>query len=251
MGFEVWLYTLASVLVASAISFIGILTIAVNEKKLEGALLFMVSFAVGALFGDAFIHLIPEAFDELGTGVIVPIYIMVGVLMFFALEKFVRWRHCHVPTSQHHPHPVATMNIIGEGAHCLFDGMIIAASYMVSIPIGIATTLAVVLHEIPHKIGDFGVLLHSGMKFRKALTYTFLSALTSVIGGMATLLIGTSVEGFSVALMPITAGGFIYIAGTDLTPELHHEVVAHKSVIQFISIILGLGIMLALLVLMG
>lgn len=245
---KVWLYTLISVFLISVISLIGIFFLSLKGNKLQKILLFLVSFAVGGLFGDAFIHLLPGAFKELGLNLVTSLYIVAGILIFFILEKFVRWRHCHIPTSKTHPHPVVTMNLIGDGVHNLIDGMLIGASYSVSIPIGIATTLAVILHEIPQEIGDFGIFVHGGISVKRALALNFISALTSFIGAFISLIAGPYVTGYSVALLPITAGGFIYIAGSDLIPELQGCETASASLLQFVSIALGIGIM-ALLVL--
>jgi zinc and cadmium transporter len=246
---QVWIYTIISVILVSAISLIGIFTLFLNKNIPKKILLFLVSFAVGGLFGDAFIHLLPESFEKLGANLTSSLYIVIGILIFFVLEKFIRWRHCHIATPEGHPHPVAVMNLIGDGVHNLIDGMLIGASYIVSIPIGISTTLAIILHEIPQEIGDFGVLLHSGFSVKKAVAFNFLSAITSILGAIISLFAGSHIEGYSSILLPITAGGFIYIAGSDLIPELQHECKLSISILQFISIILGVGIM-ALLVLL-
>ena len=240
---DVWLYTMASVVLISAISLIGILTLSLSMDILKKILFILVSFAVGGLFGDAFIHLLPESFERIGANLTTSLYIVLGILIFFMLEKFIRWRHCHILASEDHQHPVVTMNLIGDGVHNLIDGMLIGASYAVSIPIGIATTLAVVLHEIPQEIGDFGVLVYGGLSVKKALTFNFLTALTAIVGAVIALSAGSYIEGFSLFLLPIAAGGFIYIAGSDLIPELQHEVKLSLSVWQFISIMLGIGIM--------
>lgn len=243
----VWIYALLSVALVSSISLIGVFFLSVNEKILRKLLTFLVSFAVGGLFGDAFIHLLPESFEKLGTGnLAAPLLILAGIFLFFVLEKFIRWRHCHIPTSEKHLHPLVAMNIVGDGVHNFLDGMLIAASYLVSVPLGIATTLAIILHEIPQEIGNFGVFLHAGLSVKKALLYNFLSALTAFLGAMAALVAASMTEGFALILLPIAAGGFIYIAGSDLMPEIQHEVEAKTSVWQFISIMLGVG-MLALL----
>jgi len=242
-------YALISVLIVSAVSLIGVVTLALKQNLLKKLLLFFVSFSAGALFGDALIHLIPEALETLMSEVIVSLFVIAGLMIFFVLEKFIHWRHCHVPTCKEHPHPIATMNLLGDALHNLIDGMIIGASYLASIPLGITTTLAVVLHEIPQEISDFGVLIYGGFTKRKALMMNFFSALTSVIGAIITFLVGSRIESFSALLVPITAGGFIYIAGSDLIPELHKEVNVSKSVIQFLSILFGVGVMIALLLL--
>ena len=247
MILKIWLYTLVSVALVSAVSLIGVFSLSLDQERLKKILLFLVSFAVGGLFGDAFIHLLPQSFEKLGANLSTSLFIVAGIFIFFVLEKFIRWRHCHIPTSEDHPHPVVTMNLVGDGVHNLIDGMLIGASYCVSIPIGIATTLAVVLHEIPQEIGDFGVLVHGGLSVKKALTFNFLSALTAILGALISLVIGPHSTDYSLSLLPITAGGFIYIAGSDLIPELQHEVKLSNSIGQFIFLILGIGIM-ALLV---
>jgi len=246
---NVWLYTLVSVFIVSAISFVGVLTLLLKESILRGMLLFFVSFSAGALLGDAFVHLLPQAAEKSGFGITLSIYILLGILTFFILEKFICWRHCHVETSEQHPHPVGFMNLIGDGLHNLIDGMVIAGSYYVSIPIGIATTLAVVFHEIPQEIGDFGVLLHAGFSKTKALFFNFISALAAVIGAVIVLLVGIKFNNFEVFIIPFTAGGFIYIASSDLIPELHKETKPWKSFAQLIGIVLGILIMFALLLL--
>lgn len=237
---KVVIFSLVSVILVSLISLVGVFTIFIKTERLKKVLLFMVSFSVGALFGDAFIHLLPESFEKLGKNLTTSLYIILGILIFFVLEKFICWRHCHIPTSKEHPHPVVFMNLIGDGLHNLFDGMAIAASYFVSITIGITTTLAVILHEIPQEIGDFGILLHGGLSRRKALFFNFLSATVAIIGASVSLVIGPQVKNYSFIILPITAGGFIYMAGSDLIPELHKEVNLLKSLIQFISITIGI-----------
>lgn len=244
---DAWVYSFGSVLLVSLISFVGLFTFPMKERTLEKILLFLVSFSAGALFGDAFIHLLPEAVEAQGFSMSVSISLLGGIMVFFILEKFIHWRHCHIPTSEHHPHPVALMNLIGDGVHNFIDGLVIGASYMASIPVGIATTLAVILHEIPQEIGDFGVLLHAGYSKKKALFFNFMSALVSVLGVAVVLAFGTKGADLSTYLVPFAAGGFIYIAGSDLIPELHKETNPAKSAVQLIAFIAGIGVMLLLL----
>ena len=246
---NVWIYSLVSVFIVSLISIVGLLTLTVKADKLKKILLYMVSFSAGALFGDAFIHLLPEAVEEIGFGLNISIYVLLGIGFFFIIEKFIHWRHCHIPSSEEHVHPFAMMNLFGDGVHNFIDGLIIAASYLVNIPVGIATTLAVILHEIPSEIGDFGVLLHGGFSKGKALFYNFVTALAAVLGAIVSLSISSYVENITVFLIPFAAGGFIYIAGSDLIPELHKEVKVKKSLLQFIAIVLGVLVMLLLLLL--
>lgn len=244
---ETWFYTLASVAFVSIISLIGIFTFSIKIDKLRKALLFLVSFSAGALLGDTFIHLFPTMIKQSGFGLDAAAYLLSGMLIFFVLEKFIHWRHCHIPTSKEHPHPFVYMNLIGDSLHNFIDGMVIAGSYLVSIPLGFATTLAVVFHEIPQEIGDFGVLVHGGFRRMKALLFNFLTALTAVVGAIVVLAAGMKTGNIISLIIPFTAGGFLYIAGSDLIPELHKETDATKSVVQLIGLVLGVLIMVALL----
>jgi zinc and cadmium transporter len=239
----IWIYAILSVLLVSIVSLMGVFTISLTGERLKKVTLFLVSFAVGALFGDALIHLIPESFGKLGPTLPTSLFIVVGILVFFVVEKFLRWRHCHVENCEGHTSPVVTMNLIGDGVHNMIDGMLIAASYSVSFLIGATTTLAVLSHEIPQEIGDFGVLVHGGLPIRKAVLYNFFSALCSVVGAVISLVIGPHVAGYAESLLPITAGGFMYMAGSDLIPELHHEVRPTTSLIQFVLIVAGVAVM--------
>jgi len=248
---ETWIYTLFSVALVSLISLIGIFTLSLNAERLRKVLFFLVSFAVGGLFGDALIHLIPESFERL-PHLAVSGLIISGILIFFAVEKFLRWRHCHVVTSEHeHIHPLVPLNLVGDSVHNFIDGMIIGASFSVSTPIGIATASAVILHEIPHEIGNFGILVHGGLSVKKALLFNFLTALTAFLGGIVSLTVGSYIQGFHSCLLPITAGGFLYIAGSDLIPELQHgtDIKLSMAVWQFLFIILGIAMMAALVLL--
>jgi zinc and cadmium transporter len=246
---NVWIYTLGSVMVVSLISLVGIFTLTLSLERLKKIILVLVSFSVGGLFGGAFIHLIPESFEKLEGHIATPLLILSGILMFFVLEKFISWRHCHIPTSDEHPHPVVFLNVVGDGLHNLLDGVIIGATYAVSIPIGLTTTLAVILHEIPQEIGDFGILIHGGLSWKKALAFNFLSATTAIAGAIISLLLGPQIKNYSASILPFTAGGFIYIAGSDLIPELQKEIKLTKSLVQLLSIISGIGIMALMVIL--
>ncbi len=244
---SVWGYSILSVLLVSAVSLIGILTLSLTVERMRKILFVLVSFAAGALLGDAFIHLLPEATEERGFTITISLSILAGIALFFVMEKIIHWQHCHHPAQEHHPHPFVFMNLVGDAVHNLLDGLIIGASYLVSIPLGVATTIAVVAHEIPQEIGDFGVLLHGGFSRNRALFMNFLTASTAVMGVIAALLLDQQMENIPLILVPFAAGGFIYIAGTDLIPELHKEVKVSKSILQFVAFILGIATMLALL----
>jgi len=245
---QVWIYSLTSVFLVSLISLVGIFALAFKQEQLRPITTFLVSFAVGALFGDAFIHLLPESYERLGMGLATALYVVFGLMIFFILEKFIRWRHCHCSLSHSHHHPVATLNLVGDSVHNLIDGMLIASSFIAGPAVGFATTIAVVLHEIPQEFGDFGVLIHSGLSVKRALFFNFITALTSIIGAVIVLVCGAYFEKFTVVLLPITAGGFLYIAGSDLIPELHQgcDLKISEAVKQLVAIILGVAVMAAL-----
>jgi zinc and cadmium transporter len=244
-----WLYAIGSVILVSVISLVGVVTLSVSETKLKRVVFILVGLATGALFGDALIHLLPQAFESLRSKVETSLYVLAGIFVFFILEKFLRWRHEHVLQDAEPVHHIGLMNLVADGLHNLIDGMLIGASYLVDIKIGVATTLAVVLHELPQEIGDFGILLHAGFSRTRALVFNFLSASLAVIGAVVALVVGTAAASFSTLMLPITAGGFIYIAGSDLVPELHKESDATKSLLQFLALSAGVGLMLLLLLL--
>ena len=240
----IWLYTLTSVLAVSLISLIGILTLAVRPDALKKILLLLVSFSAGALLGGAFIHLLPQVTGGTGLTLNISLYLMTGILSFFILEKLICWRHCHIPTSEEHPHSFTYLNLIGDGFHNFMDGMVIAGSFLVSFPLGLSTTLAVALHEIPQEIGDFGVLVYGGFSRGVALALNFASALTAFLGAIAVLVLSLKMEAITTFLIPFTAGGFIYIAGSDLIPELRKDIDPKSSLIQLLFLILGMALML-------
>ncbi|MBS3151175.1 ZIP family metal transporter [Candidatus Woesearchaeota archaeon] len=243
-------YTFISVLIVSLISLVGVLTLSLKSATLKKCLIYLVSFSAGALLGDVFIHLLPKIVEKSGFGLGISVYILSGILFSFIVEKIINWRHCHHPTSKEHPHPFAIMNLIGDLLHNFLDGLIIGASYLASIPVGVATTIAVVLHEIPQEIGDFGILLHGGFSKSRALFLNFITALSAIFGAFVSLILVARVETSLMFLVPFAAGNFIYIAGADLIPELHkYQFTTKNSLLQLFAIILGIGIMTILLLL--
>lgn len=243
----VWIYSLVAVFIVSLISLAGIATFAVDRKKLEEYLIYFVSLSAGTLLGDAFLHLIPEAYAGGADTLAVSLSILGGILTFFVLEKFVHWRHCHHIADENHPHPFSYMSLFGDAAHNFIDGMIIAGSFLVSIPLGMATTTAVIFHEIPEEIGNYGSLLYGGFTRRKALFYNFLTGLTAVLGAVIVLVLRIDAEAASRFLIPFAAGGFIYVASADLIPELHKHTAIRKTLGQLAVFLLGIAIMFLLL----
>lgn len=243
------LYSLLSVFAVSLISLVGAVLLPVNEKRLRTFLIYFVSFSAGALLGDVFIHLLPEVVATQGFTQSVSVNILLGILVTFVIEKIIHWKHHQTHSGHVHKHPVTTMTIIGDAVHNYIDGLVIAASYFISIPAGIATTFAVILHEIPQEIGNFGVLVNGGYSRSRALMLNFVSALTAVAGTVTVLTLGSTSTSLIMALTSFAAGNFIYIAASDLIPELHKEVGLKKTVLQFVTMILGIGVMFALLLL--
>ncbi|HOJ16915.1 MAG TPA: ZIP family metal transporter, partial [Caldisericia bacterium] len=217
-----FLWSIVASIVVSLISLIGILFLLVNEKTLNNILFILIGFATGGLLGGAFFHLLPEALEKSSNPTLTFLYVILGFIIFFILERYIHWRHCH-KEGKCDVHVVSYLSLMGDGIHNLIDGMIIATSFQVNISFGLITTLAIILHEIPQEIGDFGVLVYGGLSKLKALFYNFLSALTAIIGVFIGYFLTTSIENFSSVLLPIAAGGFIYIAASDLVPELHKE----------------------------
>jgi zinc and cadmium transporter len=238
---------LASVTVVSLISFVGAIFVGLRESLLKRLLMILVSFSSGTLIGSAFLDLLPEALDKLDA-VIAFSYVIAGIVAFFAMEKFLYWRHCHEEECP--VHMFAYLNLIGDGVHNFIDGMIIAATFLISGELGFATTLAVIFHEIPQEIGDFGVQVYGGLSRKKALTYNFVSALTAVLGAVITYFLAY-IQSLEVYLVPFAAGGFIYIAATDLMPELHKKSHAGESIVQLFSMLMGLGLMAFLALMIG
>lgn len=249
-------YALISVILVSLASLIGAVGLSLSDRKLQRILLLLVSFAAGALLGDAFFHLLPELVEENGFTIAISIGILAGILFSFILEKFIHWHHCHAggehchEEHEEHKHtkPLGYLTLFGDGLHNFVDGLIIGASYLVDVNVGIATTVAVLLHELPQELGDFGLLIHSGFSRGKALAFNFISALAAVVGvGVAYL--STDAELLHRVLVPFAVGNFIYIACADIIPELHREERWQKSVLQLVFFILGIALMAALLLL--
>lgn len=241
--------TMISVLIVSGLSLIGVLFLGMNQKILEKLVFFLISFASGALLGDAFLHLLPQAAEEFGFGIRTSLSVLAGIVIFFVIEKIIHWRHCHIHVTKHTPQPYAVMNLFGDGVHNYIDGLVIGATYLISFPLGLATTLAVILHEIPQEIADFAILIKGGFSRRKALGFNFLTALMAVLGGLTALYFGGGSPAFLAILIPVTAGHFIYVAGTDLIPELHKETSVRKSAVQLLGILVGILFMSLLLLL--
>jgi len=252
------LWIIGSVVVVSLVSFMGILSLSLKEKFLSKILLILVSLSAGTLFGDALLHLLPEAVEDSGFTAVISLAVLAGIVVFFAVEKLIHMHTICRPEKIHHAqkyplvhqphkHHLGLMNILGDAVHNFIDGLIIAVSFFVSIPAGIATTLAVILHEMPQELADFGVLIYSGFSKSKALLVNFATAATAVLGAVLGIILGETSEAFLGLSIPFAAGGFIYIAGATLIPELHQECGWKQSLFHFSALLVGIGLMAALL----
>ena len=235
------IYIIASTFLISLASLVGVFTLSIKEKILSKFLLFFVSLSAGALIGGAFLHLLPEASEKLNNENLYPI-VLFSFVLFFLIEKLLHWRHCH----KGHCHIHTTfgyMNLFGDAVHNFIDGLVIASTFLIDIKLGVVTSLAIALHEIPQEIGDFGVLLYSGFSRKKALISNFLIAISAVFGGVVGYLLSFQIENMTSYLLPLAAGGFIYISASDLMPEIRKEANLKKSMISFGVFLIGIFIM--------
>ncbi len=235
---DILLQILVSVFIVSAVSLIGILSFMVKEHLLDRILFIMIAFAAGSLLGAAFLDLLPEALDARNGGPDTFIYVLFGIVTFFILERFIFWHHCH--KGQCDVHAFTYLNLIGDGIHNFLDGMIIAAGFLTDPALGTVTTLAIISHEVPQEIGDFGILIYGGLSRTRAVLYNFITALTAFVGAILTYFFSSQVLNANHFLIAFAAGGFIYIASTDLMPELQKESEFRKSLLQFVSLIAGI-----------
>jgi len=244
---SVLLWIIAATMVDGLVSLVGAVTLVLKKETLNKLLMVLVAFSTGALLGGAFFHLMPEALEAMEAPAAFR-YLLLGFILFFLIEKLLHWHHCHEEHCE--VHAFTYLILFGDGIHNFIDGLVIAASFLVSIPFGIVTTLLILGHELPQELGDFGVLLHGGFSARKALAFNFLSQMTAVAGGIAGFLI-SGAAGFTSLLLPFAAGGFVYIAASDLVPELHKEKRLGKSMLYFAFFLIGIGFMLGIKLLFG
>lgn len=233
---------LISVFIVSVISLVGIVTFLFKNKSLDKVFFVLVSFAIGSMLGAAFFDLLPEAVEKAPPEIIFG-SVLLGIIIFFLMEKFLYWYHCH--EGECDVHQFTYLNIVGDGIHNFLDGVIIAAAFLTSTSVGIIATIAIVLHEIPQEMGDFGILVYGGFSKVKALAYNFLTALTAVVGAVVAYFFLDRITGFTPFMIGVASGGFIYISCTDLIPELNKDRRVVRSIQQFLLMLLGMGVILA------
>ncbi|UZE93214.1 MAG: ZIP family metal transporter [Candidatus Nealsonbacteria bacterium] len=241
----VFFYIILCTSLISLIAFIGALTLFLKERLLDQLLLVLVAFSAGALIGGAFLHLLPEAIELFEPDQILNLflYLIFGFCTFFVLENFIKWHHHH---AREHPKimPFSYLILFSDAIHNFIDGLVIAASFVASFQLGVVTSLAVALHEIPQEIGDFGILIYGGFKKTRALFLNFLSAISVIFGGIIGFLLSERIGESIVFLLPFAAGNFIYIASSDLIPEIKQQENVKKSIIYFTVFLFGISLML-------
>lgn len=234
------IWILSASLAVSLVSLVGVFFLGNNSKRFDKTLFLIVGFAAGSLIGGAFIHLLPEAVSGRPAEQVF-IYTLIGFTAFFIMERYFHWRHCHKGVCD--IHAFTYLNLIGDGVHNFMDGLIIAASFIASLKLGVVTTLAVLFHEVPQEIGDFGILVYGGFSKTRALIFNFLCALFAIFGALAGYALSSAMGNISFFLLSFTAGGFIYVAASDLIPELHRQADPNKANSAFIAFLLGLVFM--------
>lgn len=237
----VLIVTIVSTIIVSLISLIGIFFINKKIEYLEKISFYLVSFSTGALLTGAFLHLIPEAFSENENSIYSIIF---GIFLFFIIETFFKWRHCHEFGCEEHT--FVPINLLGDSLHNFIDGVLISSSYLVGFNLGIITTIGIVFHEVPQELGDYGVLLYGGLSPKKALKLNFIVSLTSILGGVFGFFLLDKFRILIPYIIGLTAGNFLYLSLTDLIPELHKKVSIKNNIGKTIFILIGISLMIFL-----
>jgi len=244
MGPLAW--TLGATFAISLTAWTGVLTLFLQDELVDRLLLGLVALAAGSLIGGAFIHLLPRAIAESGGGDTLPLFLwlLAGFCLFYVLEQFLNWHHHHAAT--HEREPVSYLVLVSDTLHNFIDGLVIAAAFLVDVSFGVTTSLAIALHEVPQEIGDFGVLVYGGFDRRQALVLNYLTQATVVLGGVVGIALDQYVTGVPVALLPFAAGNFVYIASSDLIPEIKGEADLQRSLLYFAVFLAGIVLMLGI-----
>ncbi len=236
---DAFLWLLAALSVNTLLGAVGVITLYFHdEKRLKFISYLLMAFSAGSLLGGAFIHLLPEAAENIESNALYGIA-LAGFILFALIESYLHHHRC----KECNVHPFTYLVLIGDGIHNIIDGVILAAAFVVSIPLGIATSIVIIAHEIPQELGIFGVEVHGGMEKLKALVYSVAAQATCFIGGLAGYFYLASVGQYAQYLLPFAAGGFIYIASSDLIPELHKGE-GMKRIYGVITMFIGLVFMI-------
>ena len=227
---------------SSVLGLIGGFSLLAGRGIVERWAKFLVSFAAGTLLGAAFFDLLPEAIAEFPASVTFMFsWLIGGFLLFFIIERFLLWHH-HGHSEEHHSDKptLAPLIVVGDAMHNLIDGLVIGAAFLVDPAVGMTTSIAVLAHELPQEIGDFSILIHSGMARKKIIALNLLGALVSPIGTLMVFAAAGFVDGLELPLLGLSAGMFIYIAAADLVPEIHREKKLGVMAGQLALLVLGI-----------
>ncbi|MBI4136459.1 ZIP family metal transporter [Candidatus Roizmanbacteria bacterium] len=236
--------SIAANIFISLISLIGAFTLFRKKLSSDQWTAILVSFAAGVMLGASFFDILPEAFEELAIPNVL-LWVLVGIVVSFLLERFLLWYHHH-HTDRHKVEPSAYLVLFGDIIHNMVDGIAISAAFLVNPSIGFTTTLAIAAHEIPQELADFSILIHAGMEKKKALLYNFLTALTAILGAIVGYLFLSTFETLIPIALSFTAGMFIYIALADLVPDLHYSKGSYLNIAQSLPFVVGILLMLSL-----
>lgn len=239
-----YIYWIFAVFIVSLVSIIGIITLWYPLAKLKKILIWFIAFSAGILLWDAFLHLLPEAVEQYWFSILVSFSLIWWIVIGFLIEKILNIVHINKKSNE--IKTFARMNLVGDMVHNMIDWIIIWVAFLINPTTWLATTLAVILHEIPQEIWDFCVLVHWWLSKRKALIYNFLTALTAFIGLLVSYLLNSYVDNISQILMPLSAWLFIYIAVSDMIPEMHKENQIVQSILQIVLLLVGIFVMLLL-----
>lgn len=227
----------------SALALVGAVTVVLPERQLQRLLLPLVALAAGSLLGGAFFHMIPAAVRQADDLLSLLFWVLVGFSSFLALEQFLHWHHCHRADAACGT-PVTYLILLGDGLHNFLGGLAVAGAFLLDVRVGITTWLAAAAHEVPQELGDFGVLVHSGWGKGRALLFNVISASTFLLGGVIAYLVSFEMD--VSFLLPFAAGNFIYIAASDLVPEVNRQRDMKRSVLHFGCFLGGVTVLYSL-----
>lgn len=238
------LYTVIATILVSLSSFIGIFTISLNPKTLHKMLTILVAYSAGTILGAALFDLLPEAVKLVDEALVYPI-IAFGFVCFLLLERTIYWYHGHghgheFKDKEDDIKGFAYLNLLGDFVHNFIDGMIIAASFANSVTVGVSAAIAVVFHELPQEMGDYGILVYAGMERRRALILNFLASVSVVVGGVFGAFFIGAVENLEGYMVAFSAGAFIFLSASELIPEMQKEHDRGRALIQLLVLILGM-----------
>ena len=232
-----FLWIMGSAIVDSLLGFAGVFSLWLSKSSIDRIAHALMAFAAGTLLGGAFLHLLPESLEGADPSSVL-LFALAGFVLFIFLEAYVHWHHC----KECDIHPFSYVMLVGDGIHNFIGGLVLSASFLVSIPLGIATIFAIIAHELPQQLGIFGVLIKGGLSRNKAIIYSFISQSTIILGALVGYAAAGMVNGISIFLVPFAAGNFIYIAASDLIPEMH-KAEGWDKIRNLVILFLGLAFM--------